>query len=87
MSNVSVTFRGREVQNPLARKIVVAVLLMWMPVLFLIVGLAVTFIIVTLPVTLPIDWVLHRLERVGFSQNVRGHLSYNLSPQAFRKAR
>lgn len=59
---VSVKFRGREVANPLARKLIVIFLLIWMPIALLI-GMVV--LIISVPLALILDQPLKALGLYG----------------------
>lgn len=87
----SVKWNGREVQNPILRKLVVLFVLLWIPVglagallgFILCIGLCV----VLPPVTLPLDVVLKALGRRGFFRQEGSGFNYAIDHRAFGRAR
>jgi len=64
--SASVQFRGREVQNPVLRVLIVLFLAILVPVSMLWVLIIVALLIVLSPVLLPAHFVLRALGRKGF---------------------
>lgn len=83
----SVKWNGREVQNPILRKLVVLFVLLWIPVGLAGALLGFILCIGLLPVTLPLDVVLKALGRRGFFRQEGSSFNYAIDHRAFGRAR
>lgn len=81
----SVTWNGREVQNPILRFIVATVAICFglLGVLFAL--LVVALLIVLLPITIPLHFLLRACNRKGFFRNDQGKATYSVDVQSFRR--
>lgn len=79
----SVKWNGKEVQSPFRRKLVVAVVLISVPIMFVI-SMA-FFIFVAVPLILLLHLPLRLLGRNGTMRSTPGNLEWKLDRKAFQK--
>lgn len=82
--NVSVKFRNKEVQNPVARKVILVLLMVLVPI-FLVIGAA--MLIVLFPIMLVLHPFFVLFGRVGTIRSSRNGVELKLDKDSFRKVR
>lgn len=91
MRSHSVKWNGREVQNPILRKLVVLFVVVWaivaIPLGILGAILGIVLCVVLPPVTLPLDVVLKALGRRGFFRQEGSGFNYAIDHRAFGRGR
>jgi hypothetical protein len=78
MSRTSITFRGREVRNPLARKLVV----IWVILLMMVVW---SLVLALSPLIILTHYVLRATGRHGFVYHTRTTYSIKVDARGFRR--
>jgi hypothetical protein len=84
MSNISVTFRDKEVQNPVLR-ILIGISAIFMVLLGVVLMIISLFIII--PLSIPVHFLLRVCGRAGFTDHHSdGTFSYNVTTAGFHKS-
>ena len=84
--SVNITFRGKEVHNPLLRKLIVSIVIPVASVAILLVPIAMILVVLLSPVWVPMHLVLKAFGRRGFVVHEGQSMQIDINLAGFRKA-